>query len=501
MGNLLRYPSQVYNNHGLQWYIPYLMCVFLIAIPVLVLEIAIGNAYRAGCVVAYNNMNHRLKGLGLSLLYVAFVVGPYFVANLAWIMIYFRNSFKSTLPWDGRAEEFYNKDVIANADPIPGRLSADGSRVEAYTQYPDVSLIGETVGWTVFTWFLVWASIFRGVGLTGRVVYFTMGLPIVVTIILIGRSVSLPNAGEGVKLYFATWRSSALANGRIWQTACGQVFFSTGVGFGYFTSYASYNKKHSNAVMDSILIVTSNVMFENIAAFAVFGVVGYLGMRPDPEKPLGAFAVGFLTLPEAIAQMPASQLWAVLLFFTLMTLGYSSAFAMLDAIITLVMDAHPRFNRTLVVTAAVVVSFLLSLPYCTKFGYHLLTGIDRWTNDVALVFVVWAECTLSTTLYRYKDVVAQVGFKSFAIYNTGYFGGMIFGNALAHAVSAHVGAGVGFGIYIICTVVAMVLAKAPHTPASGFMRKNNYTSKFWYMAFYSVSSTTALQNWSCQMCR
>ena len=31
-----------------------------------------------------------------------------------------------------------------------------------------------------------------------------MGLPIVVTIILIGRAVSLENAGEGVKLYFAT---------------------------------------------------------------------------------------------------------------------------------------------------------------------------------------------------------------------------------------------------------------------------------------------------------
>lgn len=43
MGNLLRYPSQVYNNHGLQWYIPYLMAVFIIAIPVLVLEIAIGR--------------------------------------------------------------------------------------------------------------------------------------------------------------------------------------------------------------------------------------------------------------------------------------------------------------------------------------------------------------------------------------------------------------------------------------------------------------------------
>jgi solute carrier family 6 GABA transporter-like protein 1 len=125
----------------------------------------------------------------------------------------------------------------------------------------------------------VWICIFRGVGLTGRVVYWTMGLPIVVTIILVGRSLSLDNAGEGVKYFWATWRGSELANGKVWQTACGQVFFSTGVGFGYFTSYASYNRKHSNAVVDAIAIVSSNVAFENIAAFAVYGVVGFTGKR------------------------------------------------------------------------------------------------------------------------------------------------------------------------------------------------------------------------------
>merc|ERR1712093_827528 len=113
MGNLLRFPSQVYNNNGIQWFIPYLMAIFIIAIPVLVLGIAIGQAYRGGSVIAYNNINRRLKGVGLSLLYTAFVVGPYFVANLAWIMIYFRNSFKSPLPWTGRGQEFYMNDVVA----------------------------------------------------------------------------------------------------------------------------------------------------------------------------------------------------------------------------------------------------------------------------------------------------------------------------------------------------------------------------------------------------
>lgn len=486
MGNLLRYPSQVYNNSGLQWFIPYLMCVFLIAIPVLILEIAIGQAYRGGCVVAYNSVSFRLKGVGLGMLYVGFVVSPYFCANLAWIMSYFRHSFSSPLPWEKDAETFYYDQVIANVLPIDGSLSEDGSTVVSYTQYPGTALIGETVGWTVFTWFLVWVSIFRGVGLTGRVVYFTMGLPLVITIILVGRSCSLEGAGAGVKEFWGTWHGEKLARGEIWQTAVGQVFFSTGVGFGYFTSYASYNQKHSNAVVDSLLIVTSNVLFENIAAFAVYGVVGFLKLFPKEGERLGSFTVGFITLPSAVASMPAAQFWAVLLFLTLMLLGYSSLFAMVDALVTLAMDAHPRFNRPLVVTAVVTIFFLLTLPYCTEFGYYLLTGIDRWINDVALVFVVWAECASSTTVYRWRDSIGQVGLPAWITYNVGYGLGMILGVAIAHAVSPPAGAGVGFGLYVVCLIVSTLIAKTPDAEAPKFWNKSVYTKRIWFMALYSV---------------
>ncbi|KAG6117468.1 hypothetical protein E4U13_001029 [Claviceps humidiphila] len=448
MGNLLRYPSQVFNNHGLQWFIPYLLCVFLIAIPVLLLELAIGQAYRGGCVVANNSIHHRLKGLGLSLLYVGFVISPYFVVNLAWVMRFFRGSFQKPLPWAGRSEAFFYEDVVANVEPVPGFTSDDKSKVLAYTSYPGVGMVAETVGWTVFTWFLVWASIFRGVGVTGRVVYFTMGLSIVMTIILVGRSLSLEHASRGVKLFWATWDSKSLASGEMWQTACGQVFFSTGVGFGYFTSCASYNKKYSNAVMDSILIVASNVLFENIAAFAVYGVVGFLGISPKDGVRLGSFTVGFITLPSAVAQMPGANFWAVMLFLTLMVMGYSSAFAMVDAIVTLIMDAQPRWNRSIVVTWVVAVFFLLSLPYCTEFGYPLLTAVDRWINDVALVFVVWAECAMSTTVYRWRDVVGQVGLTAFTVYNTGYFGGMILGIVISQVFSYALGTGIGLGFFI-----------------------------------------------------
>jgi solute carrier family 6 (neurotransmitter transporter, GABA) member 1 len=178
-GNLLRYPSVTFNNYGLQWFIPYLLAVFIVAIPALILEIAVGQAYRGGTVIAFNNINGRLKGIGMGPVFVSFIVVQYFTVNLAWIMIYFRHSFTSPLPWENRINDFYNDDVIANPDPIAGSLTEGNRNVAAYTEYPAVGLIGETVGWSAFVWLLIYLSIFRGVGLTGKVVYFTMGLPIV----------------------------------------------------------------------------------------------------------------------------------------------------------------------------------------------------------------------------------------------------------------------------------------------------------------------------------
>lgn len=117
------------------------------------------------------DINRRLKGVGMGPVIVSFIVVQYFTVNLAWIMNYFRYSFTSPLPWENRIEEFYWSDVLQVGDIIEGSLSADGNSVVRYQQYPSRALIGETVGWSIFIWFLIWISIFRGVGMTGRVVY------------------------------------------------------------------------------------------------------------------------------------------------------------------------------------------------------------------------------------------------------------------------------------------------------------------------------------------
>src|SRR5690242_13699733 len=306
-------------------------------------------------------------------------------------------------------------------------------------------------------------------------------------IVIVGRGVSLENAGEGVKLYFATWRGDQLSQSSVWQAACGQVFFSTGVGFGYYTTYASYNRKFANAVQDAIIIVSANVTFEIFIAFGVFGIVGFLGLHPDTTTMGGSFDIGFITFPAALEALPGSNFWSAIWFLTLLVLGISSAFAMLDAVITMTLDAYPHLKRIWVVTGYVTLCYLVSLPFCTEFGYHLLNNVDAWINNLALVFVVWAECVAATTVYRWKDVISQIGLPSLVVYNVGYFSGMILGVILGHAVNPEAGAGLGFGLFIAGLIGALYLARTPEYAAPRFWAKRPITNRLWWLAFYSVS--------------
>ncbi|KAJ0307878.1 hypothetical protein COL516b_003850 [Colletotrichum fioriniae] len=389
LGNLLRFPSIVFNNHGLQFFIPYLISLSCLAIPTLLLEISIGQAYRGGCVLAWHHANKRAKGVGFGVVYIGYAIVIYYVPIIAWIMTYFRYSFHSPLPWTGRNTEFFEGSVLQNVEPVAGNLTADGNAVQDYTAYPGMGMVTETTLWNLFTWFVVWLCMFKGIGLTGRVVYFTMAMPIILMIVLIGRGCSLPNAIDGIRIYWTEWHGEKLASGTIWQEACGQVFFSTGIGMGYYTSYASYNSKYSNAVQDALIICISNSLIEVIGSMSVFGIVGYLGMHPDTSERLNTFVVGFLTYPEAIAEMPGANFWGVLFFATLFILGLGSAFALLETLVTMVCDTDwgKKFSRPYVSSVIVIASFLISLPFCTEFGYVLVDAADTWINYLALFWI------------------------------------------------------------------------------------------------------------------
>lgn len=106
---------------------------------------------------------------------ISAVVVVYFSTILVYIAIYFRHSFSSPLPWEGRTNEFYNQQVLMQVEPQGGEFAPDGS-ILSYVSYPGLALLGEQVGWSAFVWCCVLFCMFGGVASTGKAVYVTMAI-------------------------------------------------------------------------------------------------------------------------------------------------------------------------------------------------------------------------------------------------------------------------------------------------------------------------------------
>ena len=146
---------------------------------------------------------------------------------------------------------------------------------------------------------------------------------------------------------------------------------------GVLTAFGSYNPRDAPAFKNSIIISVVDVLFSFVAGFAVFAGLGYLayseGVGLDeisvsgPSLLFGAYPVVFLTLPGGIH-------WVRLLFFTLFLLGIDSAFALVDAVITVTADSKPgaKLSRKKIVTGWCILGFLTGLLYATDAGFVFL---------------------------------------------------------------------------------------------------------------------------------
>ncbi|KAI1886195.1 hypothetical protein AGOR_G00211490 [Albula goreensis] len=458
LGNVWRFPylCQVYG--GGAFLIPYLIALVFQGLPLLHLELAIGQRLRMGSIGVWNSISPYLGGVGMASMTVSFLVGLFYNTILAWVLWYFFHSFQDPLPW---------RDCPVNSNHTDYVKECKESTPVNYFWYrqtlnisPDIETSGSLQWWLVLclatAWCLVYICFIRGIETIGKAVYITATFPYLVLTIFLVRALTLPGATDGLTYLFTPdWET--LKDPRVWLDAATQIFFSLSLAFGGLIAFSSYNPQKNNCERDAVLVGCINSATSIYASIPIFAILGFkansnyndcretniLSLTNEfniadqnitlenydhwlnylntthPEQVAGlrlltcnlqtfldqsasGTGLAFIVFTEAVINMPGSQVWAVLFFVMLFSLGLSSMFGNLEGVLTPLLDLKmvPTWMPKEIFTGLMcLVSFLIALIFTLGSGNYWLEIFNNYVGSLPLLIIAFFEIISVVYIY------------------------------------------------------------------------------------------------------
>ncbi|CAB1442949.1 unnamed protein product [Pleuronectes platessa] len=450
LGNVWRFPylCQIYG--GGAFLIPYLIALVFVGLPLLYLELAIGQRLRKGSIGVWNSISPMLGGLGVASMVVSFLVGIFYNTILAWVLWYFFHSFQNPLPWS---------QCPLNENLTGYNVECEKSTPSNYFWYrvtlnvtPDIEMSGSLQWWMVIclasAWCIVYICFIKGIQSIGKAVYVTATFPYLVLTIFLIRALTLPGASDGLTYLFTPdWE--VLKNPQVWLDAATQIFFSLSIAFGGLIAFSSYNGEKNNCERDALvvgIINSATSLYASISIFAILGFKATTGFNkclqenildltnhfefsdqnitlenydhwfeylnqtsPDQvaslqlrhcdlqtflDESASGTGLAFIVFAEAVVEMPGSQIWALLFFVMLFSLGLSSMFGNIEGVLTPIHDLNlvPKWIPNELVTAITcLVAFLTALIFTLASGNYWVEVFNTYVGSVPLLIIAFFE--------------------------------------------------------------------------------------------------------------
>jgi NSS family neurotransmitter:Na+ symporter len=402
LGNLWGFPYKLYSYGGGAFLIPYIVALFLVGIPIMILEFSIGHYTQRAAPDAFKRGHKRFEMVGWWGIILAFVIITYYPVILAYCFSFLWYSIVGIfnggdLPWAGHgiegvenAKNFFNQTYLGKIDG------------------PNLGAVRWNIVWPLLiTWAAMYFCIFRGVRLVGKIVWLTVPLPWLMLLILTIRGLTLEGSMQGLVYYLdPVW--SELAKPVTWRYAFGQVFFSLSLAYGVMITYASFLHRKSDLNNNAGIISIADFATSFVAGLAVFATLGGMAfVTQQTDNPVAVEQVAdkgaslaFVAFPYALAQLPHSAWFSFVFFFALVTLGVDSAFSMTESILASIVD-KTGWRRSIVLPVMSVVGFSFGLLFITEGGFNWLDTLDGFVNGTwGIAFMGLLECVVLGWLWR-----------------------------------------------------------------------------------------------------
>lgn len=349
IGNVWRFPYITGQYGGAAFVLIYLVFLLILGLPIMVMEFSVGRASQRSAAKSFHILEP--KGTKWHLYSYGAMLGNYLLMMFyttvgGWMLAYFVKTAKGTFTGlTPSAVEGVFSDMLAN--PV------------------------EMTIWMVITTVLGFGICSLGFQKgVERITKIMMVCLLGIMILLCIKSLTLPNASEGVKFYllpdFERLKENGLAQGI--YAAMGQAFFTLSLGIGALAIFGSYIGKDRSLTGEAIQIGILDTFVALTAGLIIFPACFSFGV--DQTQGVGLV---FVTLPNVFNQMAGGRFWGALFFIFMSFAALSTIIAVFENILNFSMElwSWSRKKAVLINGAAILI---LSMP-CIL-GFNVWSGFQ-----------------------------------------------------------------------------------------------------------------------------
>lgn len=393
LGNAWRFPGLAAKYGGGAFLFVYLIAMLVIGIPLLMMEISVARYTRQGAPGSMRALNKKAESIGWIAVSNGIGISIYYAAVFAWVILMFVISFKfMNMTGDTEAASNLWAETIKTTGTTSGFTTIS---------WP-------VLGSLIAAWVLCYVCIRNGTTTVGKVVKFTVSLPVICLLIMAVRGISMPGAMAGMaKLFIPDW--TALSDSNLWVDAVGQVFYSLSTSMAIMFAYGSFLDKKSNIVVDTFIISFSDMFISVLAGIVMFTTMAGVGMLDNMSA--SGIATAFIIYPQAIVKISNSgvfnMIFAFIFYFCLITLAIDSLFSIIEGISTAVSDKFKLNKKTTTLTICIIEG-IISLIYVTGAGLAVLDIVDYFINSYTLIITGVLEMVAAGWLFKTTKILEEL---------------------------------------------------------------------------------------------
>lgn len=351
LGNVWRFPYITGKYGGAAFVLIYLVCLFVLGLPIMAMEFSVGRASRKSVASSFRELEPKgTKWHIYSYFAMAgnYILMMFYTTICGWMIAYFFRMAKGDFV--GATTEQVSQ-IFQNLTASP-------------TEMLFWLIISVVIGFGVCS-----LGLQNGVE---KITKIMMSCLLGVMLILVVRAVTLTGAGEGLKFYlmpdFAKMKEAGISN--VVMAAMGQAFFTLSIGIGSMAIFGSYIDKDRSLMGESASILVLDTSVALMSGLIIFPACFAFGVNPG-EGP----SLVFVTLPNIFNEMAGGRIWGTLFFVFMSFAALSTVIAVFENIISFAMDLW-NWTRKKAVLVNIVAVTILSIP--------CVLGFNVW-SDVSIL--------------------------------------------------------------------------------------------------------------------